>query len=92
MQECLNIATLFTMKTDIHPPYFTKAVITCACGNVIRVGSAKEKLDVEICAHCHPFYTGKEKLIDAAGRVQKFQKRASLAASQKPKHKGKTRK
>jgi len=80
------------MKTDTHPQYFPKAEIICACGNTINIGSTKERLEVEICAHCHPFYTGKEKLIDAAGRVQKFQKRASLAASQKPKHKGKARK
>ena len=80
------------MKTDTHPQYFPKAEIHCACGNKMNIGSTKEKLEIEICANCHPFYTGKEKMIDAAGRVQKFQKRASLATQKNPKRKGKARK
>ncbi|MBU4353326.1 50S ribosomal protein L31 [Patescibacteria group bacterium] len=63
------------MKKDIHPKYFPKAVIKCACGNEIIAGSAKEKIPVEICSACHPFFTGKKKLIDAAGRVEKFKTR-----------------
>ncbi|MBI2097101.1 MAG: 50S ribosomal protein L31 [Candidatus Sungbacteria bacterium] len=63
------------MKKGIHPTYFTEALITCACGNKIKTGSAKERVEVEICSNCHPFYTGKEKMIDAAGRVEKFRER-----------------
>lgn len=67
------------MKKDIHPTYYPKATIKCACGNKIIAGSTKEKIEVEICGACHPFYTGKEKLIDAAGRVEKFRARAARA-------------
>lgn len=63
------------MKKDIHPQYYSNAKITCACGNVIEVGSTREKIDVEICGACHPFYTGKEKLIDTAGQVDRFKQR-----------------
>ena len=72
------------MKTDIHPKYH-KAKIECACGAVFPVGSAKEKISVEICSSCHPFYTGKEKLVDAAGRVEKFRARAAKSAPKKSK-------
>lgn len=68
------------MKKDIHPKYYENAVIKCACGNVYKVGSVKEKIDVEICANCHPFFTGKEKLIDIAGRVEKFKAKRERAA------------
>lgn len=67
------------MKKDIHPPYFEKAKITCACGNVIEVGSTLEASKVDICSACHPFYTGREKLIDKAGRVEKFQAKVAKA-------------
>lgn len=75
------------MKKGLHPPYHQSAKITCACGNVIEVGSTVEDMKVDICAHCHPFYTGKEKLIDKAGRVEKFQARVkkARAASKKTK-------
>jgi large subunit ribosomal protein L31 len=63
------------MKKDIHPKYYTKAKVECACGNVFEIGSTKESLNVEICYKCHPFYTGEEKLIDTAGRVEKFKER-----------------
>ncbi|MDO8523185.1 MAG: 50S ribosomal protein L31 [bacterium] len=66
------------MKQDIHPKYYATKV-ECACGAVFEVGATKEKMSVEICSNCHPFYTGKEKLIDAAGRVEKF--RARMAKS-----------
>lgn len=79
------------MKKDFHPTYYTNATISCACGNILHVGSTKEKLDVEICANCHPFYTGKEKLIDTAGRVDKFKKRVAKATeSKKPASKAKS--
>ncbi|MDD2753025.1 MAG: 50S ribosomal protein L31 [Candidatus Portnoybacteria bacterium] len=62
------------MKKDIHPQYYPEAKATCACGNSFITGSTKPELNVEICAQCHPFYTGKEKLIDTAGRVDRFRK------------------
>ena len=64
------------MKTGIHPTYFAQAKVTCACGNSFMVGSTMEEIHVEICSHCHPFYTGKQKLVDTAKRVEKFQARA----------------
>jgi len=67
------------MKKDIHPKYYDKAVIHCACGNKIVTGSIKEKTEVEICSACHPFFTGKKKLIDTAGRVEKFKVRRAKA-------------
>ncbi len=74
---------------DIHPKYYDKAKITCACGNVITVGATKEKMEVEVCSSCHPFYTGKKQLIDTAGRAEKFKARQtkakSRAAAAKPK-------
>jgi large subunit ribosomal protein L31 len=63
------------MKKDIHPKYYEKAQAKCACGNLMTVGSTKEFSEVEICSKCHPFYTGKEKMTDVAGRVEKFRKR-----------------
>jgi large subunit ribosomal protein L31 len=67
------------MKTDTHPTYFAGAMVACACGNTFAVGSTREKLSVEICSACHPFYTGTEKTLDAAGRVEKFKARSSFA-------------
>ena len=62
------------MKADIHPAY-QATTITCACGNVLEVGSTKEDIRVEICSQCHPFFTGKQKLIDTAGRIERFLKK-----------------
>lgn len=62
------------MKKDIHPTYYPKAKIICACGNTFTVGSTLEEIHVEICSKCHPFYTGKQKLVDTAGRVDRFKK------------------
>ena len=67
------------MKKDIHPQYYPNAKIKCACGAVYEAGSTQETTEVEICANCHPFFTGKEKLIDTAGRVEKFRARAKKA-------------
>jgi large subunit ribosomal protein L31 len=72
------------MKTDIHPEYFPKATFTCACGAEFTIGSTKEKVNVEICSNCHPFYTGAEKVLDSAGRVEKFKLRAAAQAAKKP--------
>ena len=65
------------MKKDIPPTYYPKAKVTCACGNAFEVGSTLPSIDVEVCSRCHPFYTGKEKLMDKVGQVQKFRKRLS---------------
>ena len=78
------------MKKDIHPHYFPEAKVTCVCGKKFTVGSTKPELQVEICYNCHPFYTGKEKLIDVAGKVEKFRARREKAAAA-PKHTPKVR-
>jgi large subunit ribosomal protein L31 len=62
------------VKKGIHPEY-KEATIVCACGNTVHTHSAKENIHVEICSKCHPFYTGKQKLVDSAGMVERFQKR-----------------
>lgn len=69
------------MKEKIHPTYYPKAKVRCACGYEFTVGSTKPELQVEICSNCHPFYTGKEKLIDTAGRIEKFASRRSKASA-----------
>ena len=74
-----------SMKAETHPTYFPKAKVTCACGRTFTVGSTKEKLEVEICSSCHPFYSGNEKILDAAGRVEKFKTRSSKSAASKAK-------
>lgn len=71
------------MKKDIHPKYFPEAKVTCACGNKFTVGSTAEKIEVEICSACHPFYTGNDKVIDAAGRVERFKTRAAKVSPKK---------
>lgn len=69
------------MKKDIHPKYFPAAKVTCVCGNSFTVGSTVESIAVEICSACHPFYTGKQRLVDTAQRVDKFEKRAAKKAT-----------
>ena len=68
------------MKSDIHPQYYPNAIIRCACGAKFTVGSTKPEINIEICSSCHPFYSGKNKLIDVAGRVEKFKARKTKAA------------
>jgi large subunit ribosomal protein L31 len=63
------------MKKNIHPQYYPEAKIICACGNVITTGSVKPEIKVEVCSACHPFYTGKKRLVDTTGRVDRFKKR-----------------
>ncbi len=65
------------MKEGLHPNY-VETTITCACGNVIETRSTKENIRVEICSKCHPFYTGKQKLVDTGGRVDRFKKRFGM--------------
>ncbi len=67
------------MKTETHPTYFPEARVTCACGRSFVVGSTNQKLSVEICSACHPFYTGNDKILDVAGRVEKFKQRRAAA-------------
>lgn len=67
------------MKKDVHPTYFENATISCACGHTFKTGSTVEKISIEICSHCHPFYTGKSNIIDTAGRVDRFKKRQARA-------------
>lgn len=62
------------MKKDIHPKY-EDTKIRCACGNEIDVGSTRDNITVEICSNCHPFFTGKQKLVDTAGRIERFRKK-----------------
>jgi large subunit ribosomal protein L31 len=71
------------MKAEIHPNYHSDAKVTCACGASFPVGSTRESIDVEICSSCHPFYTGGEKLMDTAGRVERFKARATASAAKK---------
>ncbi|MBI5306366.1 50S ribosomal protein L31 [Candidatus Wolfebacteria bacterium] len=80
------------MKKDIHPKYHPEAKIQCACGAKFAIGSTQPEIQIEICSQCHPFYTGKGKLIDTAGRVEKFkarQMRGSLTAARRAKAKTK---
>jgi len=67
------------MKADTHPTYYPHATISCACGHTFKIGATVEHLNVEICSHCHPFYTGKSTIIDTAGRVDRFKKRQAKA-------------
>ncbi len=64
------------MKAEIHPEYVL-ATVTCSCGNTFATRSTQSELHVEICSNCHPFYTGKQKLVDTGGRVERFQRRAA---------------
>jgi len=70
------------MKKDIHPKYY-RAKVTCSCGNTFEVGSTVPEIHVEICSACHPFFTGKEKLIDTAGRIDRFKARVEAAKKYK---------
>jgi large subunit ribosomal protein L31 len=69
------------MKEGIHPKY-NKSIVKCACGNTFETGSIKEELKVEICSACHPFFTGKQKLVDTGGRVDRFKKKYGIQDTQ----------
>ncbi|MEI7766100.1 MAG: 50S ribosomal protein L31 [Phycisphaerae bacterium] len=70
------------MKTDIHPTY-NYCTVRCACGNTFTTGSTQKSIQVDLCGTCHPFYTGKQKFVDTAGRVERFQKKfAKFSAAQ----------
>lgn len=72
-----------SMKKEIHPEYFENAKITCACGAIYEIGSTQKAIDVELCSACHPFYTGEQKIIDTARRVEKFKTRAASKSDAK---------
>jgi len=66
------------MKEKIHPKYYTDAVVTCSCGNTFTIGSTRKTLKVELCSKCHPFFTGEQRMIDTAGRVERFKQRYKM--------------
>ncbi|NLL90654.1 MAG: 50S ribosomal protein L31 [Dehalococcoidales bacterium] len=63
------------MKEKIHPTYYSDAKVVCSCGNIITLGSTKKEMRVELCSTCHPFFTGERRIIDTAGRVERFNQR-----------------
>lgn len=67
------------MKKGIHPKYHSDSIITCVCGHTFTTGSTKPSLKVDICAKCHPFYTGQQKFVDSVGRIERFQKKQKAA-------------
>lgn len=71
------------MQKDIHPKYFSNCQVKCSCGNTFVTGSTKPEIHVDICSACHPFFTGQQKFVDAAGRVEKFQKKYNWGAQKK---------
>ena len=79
------------MKKDIHPEY-KEATVECVCGNNFKTGSTKDVIKTELCSNCHPFYTGKQKLVDTARRVEKFQAKQKAQAELGKSKKGKTAK
>ncbi|MFC2011617.1 50S ribosomal protein L31 [Chloroflexota bacterium] len=66
------------MKNEIHPKYYKDAQVVCACGNTFTVGATKKQLKVEVCSQCHPFFTGERKMMDTAGRVERFKRRYKI--------------
>jgi large subunit ribosomal protein L31 len=68
------------MKTDTHPKYYQAKVSCASCGSVFEVGSTQAELRLDICSNCHPFYTGKQTIVDTAGQVERFQKRLERSA------------
>jgi large subunit ribosomal protein L31 len=77
------------MKKNIHPDYHNDAIVKCACGNSFTTGSTSKEIHIEICSACHPFYTGKQKLVDNAGRVDRFKKMQTKTAAVSVVRKGK---
>ncbi len=80
------------MKQQIHPQYFEEAQVVCACGNKFVTGSTQELIHVELCYNCHPFYTGEQRFVDSASRIQKFQKKQEIASLHVTKKKEKEKK
>jgi large subunit ribosomal protein L31 len=80
------------MKKDIHPKYYPQAKVSCACGNSFETGSTMPEIKTELCSACHPFYTGKQKLVDTARRVEKFRAKVDAKQAVAGTKKGKTAK
>ncbi len=70
------------MKDKIHPKYYSNAKVTCACGNSFVTGATKKEIRVEVCSKCHPFFTGEQRIVDTAGRVERFRRRYEKGQSQ----------
>ncbi|MFC2004663.1 50S ribosomal protein L31 [Chloroflexota bacterium] len=66
------------MKDKIHPQYYNDATVVCACGNSFTSGATKKQMKVEVCSQCHPFFTGERKMMDTAGRVERFKRRYKI--------------
>jgi large subunit ribosomal protein L31 len=66
------------MRPKIHPEYYTDAKVICSCGNTFTTGSTKKQLRVELCSKCHPFFTGEQKIVDTAGRVERFKRKYKI--------------
>ncbi len=66
------------MKDKIHPKYYPDAQVTCSCGNTFTIGSTRKTLKVELCSQCHPFFTGEHRMVDTAGRVERFKQRYKM--------------
>jgi len=73
------------MKAAIHPQYFNNCAVTCACGNKFTTGSTVEKIEVEVCSQCHPFFTGTQKFVDIKGRIEKFREKQAQGVAFKAK-------
>ena len=71
------------MKEKIHPQYFPEAKVICSCGNVFTLGYTRKEIRVELCSKCHPFYTGEHRVVDTAGRVERFKRRYDKATEKK---------
>ncbi|MBM3154384.1 MAG: 50S ribosomal protein L31 [Chloroflexi bacterium] len=66
------------MKEKIHPKYYNDARVVCSCGNTFTTGSTKKEMRVELCSKCHPFYTGEQRIVDTAGRVERFKRKYKM--------------
>lgn len=75
------------MKAAIHPKYNNAAQVVCSCGNMFTVGSTKDTIHIELCNKCHPFYTGQQKFVDTASRIEKFQRKVQAAKPKQDKKK-----
>lgn len=79
------------MKAKIHPEYFPNAQVVCGCGNTFTTGSTKKMLKVELCSKCHPFFTGERRMIDTAGRVERFEQRYKKTEAKRAANEGKSK-
>ncbi|MDA1215289.1 MAG: 50S ribosomal protein L31 [Chloroflexi bacterium] len=70
------------MKADIHPTYYSNAQVVCVCGNTFTTGATKERIQVEICSACHPFFTGEQRIVDTQGRVERLRRRFNLKTAE----------